>query len=212
MKIRSASLIFAGLTGLALVGFAKHQGSGTFDFKDPKQVNGLSFHCDGILEPINGQSSGISGSIAFDAANPEKSTGKIVVDTKSVTLAGDGISQAMQGDWCLAPAKYPTIEFNVTKISDLKKDGPSSYTAKVTGDFTLHGVTKPVTANATVTYLPDMVRKRGGLENKDGDLLRVNANFSFNRYDFGLAKNLPDNLIANKTEVNLSIIGYNVKN
>jgi polyisoprenoid-binding protein YceI len=61
------------------------------------------------------------------------------VSTPSAKLNGELTSS----DWFDA-AKYPTMTFKSTKV---EPTGPT--TAKVTGDLTLHGVTKPVTFDAS---------------------------------------------------------------
>ena len=198
----------------AAVGFGVKiaaQGSGTYDLKDPKGVSGLQIALDSPLEPIYGQSSAISGTLNFDAEHPEKSTGKVVVATDSVTLAGAGISHAAQQDWCLNPAKFPTIEFDIKKIDNVKKSG-DTILADVTGNFTLHGVTKPLTAKAKVTPLVGKLKTRGGLEGKVGDLVKVQAKFTIDRIAYGVGTNLPPDLVAKDIKVDLSIIGTSIKN
>lgn len=50
----------------------------------------------------------------------------------------------MRGPQWLDTAKYPEIAFRSAKV---ELTGPN--TANITGDFTLHGVTKPLTLAAT---------------------------------------------------------------
>jgi polyisoprenoid-binding protein YceI len=182
-----------------------------FDMTDPKGVSGLSFSIDSTMEPILGTSSAISGEVVFDAANPEKSTGKIVVATAGVRTASDGMTQAMQGDWCLAPKKYPTIEFAVTKISNVKAAKDGSLRCTVAGDFSFHGVTKAVEADAFVTRLPDMIEKRGGMEGKKGDLLVIRSTFKINRRDYNVATDLSSALVGDIIEVKLATVGVSPK-
>ena len=182
-----------------------------FDMTDPKGVSGLSFSIDSTMEPILGTSSAVSGEVVFDAANPEKSTGKIVVATAGVRTASDGMTQAMQGDWCLAPKKYPTIEFTVTKISNVKTAKDGSIRCTVAGDFNFHGVTKAVEADASVTRLPDMIEKRGGMEGKSGDLLVIRSTFKINRRDYNVATDLSSALVGDIIEVKLATVGVSPK-
>ena len=64
MKTKLAILASIGVTGTAL---AAPQ---TFDFKDPKGINNAGFKLDAPLEAINGNASGVSGTVTFDPANP----------------------------------------------------------------------------------------------------------------------------------------------
>ena len=52
------------------------------------------------------------------------------------------LKEELDGDQWLDAAKYPDITFKSTKVAKTGAD-----TAKVTGEFTLHGVTKPLTLN-----------------------------------------------------------------
>lgn len=209
---RNLYLSSLAVVAFALVGFGNRNAEAQkFELSDPKKVSGVTFTLDSQLEPLVGQSSEISGELLLNAAEPAKSTGKVVVATKSVTLAGAGISAAAQQDWCLAPETYPTIEFKLTKIENVKTVG-TTITADVTGDFTLHGVTKPVTATAKVTPLPGLLKNRGGVPGKEGDLVKIDAKFSFDRTQFKLATNLPNQLVANQVDVHLLTIGVSIKN
>ncbi|MEO8115091.1 MAG: YceI family protein, partial [Phenylobacterium sp.] len=81
-------------------------------------------------------------------------------------------------DWFDA-AKYPQITFRSTKV---QVTGPN--TAKVTGDLTLHGVTKPVTLDATFNggWAPSAF---------DGARAGFSAQGSFKRSDFGMGNGVP---------------------
>ena len=45
--------------------------------------------------------------------------------------------------------------FEITKVSNIKSVADNKITAKVTGNYTMHGVSKEVTADATLTYLDE---------------------------------------------------------
>jgi polyisoprenoid-binding protein YceI len=55
-----------------------------------------------------------------------------------------GFHDQMMGKSFFDAAKFPAITFKSTKVAVTGKNS-----AKVTGDFTLHGVTKPVTLDVT---------------------------------------------------------------
>lgn len=183
-------------------------GQRTYNFQDPKGVSGLSITIDSPLEPVYGHANGVSGSIIFDPKSPEKSTGKIVVDSKSVFIGSQGMTDATHQEWCLDVKKYPTIEFEVQKISGVKKTGTDTYTASVTGKFSLHGETKVITVPATATYLPKGIKQRGGMQNVDGDLLAIRSKFSINRLDYKVSPDLSTKVIGNKIDLSLAFVGY----
>jgi polyisoprenoid-binding protein YceI len=112
----------------------------------------------------------------------------------------------MHGDWCLDVAKYPTIEFNVTKIANVKKAKDGSFNVSVTGDFKLKGVSKSITVPATVAYLPGKLKTRGGMA-KDGDLIKVSSKFSIKRSDWNVSPDLSTDIIGDVIQIDLSTIG-----
>ena len=68
----------------------------------------------------------------------------IVIDTKSVDTGYATFNEHIQGEDFLDTAKYPTATFKSTKVV-FDGDKP----AKVEGNLTLKGVTKPVTLTVT---------------------------------------------------------------
>jgi len=205
MPLLKSSLILLAVPGL--LAFTPREAVQKFDMTDPKGVSGLSFTIESPLEPILGTSTAISGEILFNEQNPKASTGKIVVQTSGVRTASDGMTNAMQGDWCLAPKKYPTIEFAVKKIANVKATKDGATLCQVTGDFSFHGVTKEVVAEASVTKLADAIQKRGGMEGKTGDLLVIRASFKINRRDYNVAPDLSAALVGDIIEVKLATVG-----
>jgi len=70
----------------------------------------------------------------------------------------------------LETAKYPEIAFRSTAVKGGVKNG--AFDVEITGDLTLHGITKQITIPATVTV--------------NGDTLRAKGEFSINRKKFGV--------------------------
>ncbi len=90
-----------------------------------------------------GQFPGASGSLKFDAADPAASKLDISVPVATVMTASPKLNTELAGAQWLDAGKFPTMTFHATKIVKTGAD-----TADVTGDFTLHGVTHPVTLKA----------------------------------------------------------------
>lgn len=175
----------------------------SFDMKDPKDVSGLSFYIDSPLEPIFGQTNDISGTININHSDLTKSSATITVQTAGLETASPDLTAAMQGEWCLNPEKYPTITFATTKIENIKKEG-DVINAKVTGDFTWNGVTKPLTTNATLTIIPNGNRARGG---DPADLVILRTKFTVKRLDHKVAPTLGLMKIGNNVEVQVAFAG-----
>ena len=85
----------------------------------------------------------VSGTLMLDPANPDASVVDITIATDSVMVPNAKLKDELVGPQWLDAAKDPQITFKSTKVVKTGAD-----TADVTGDFTLHGVTKPLTLHA----------------------------------------------------------------
>lgn len=177
----------------------------SFDFKDPKGVNTIAFILDSTVEPIMGIASGITGTISFDPADPKATSGKIVVQTKSLHTENKGMKDTLHDkDW-LDAEKNPTIEFSIKKIADAKSSEKDVHELTVVGDLTIKGVTKEVTAPVKVTYLPGKLSERAS--KMKGDLLIVRSNFVIKRADFKIKPEMDGKVVAENIELRVSIAG-----
>ncbi len=179
-----------------------------FDFKDPKGVNNIVFKLDAPLESINGTANGISGTITADPKTPEKISGKIIVDAKSLTVPNPMMQEHMHGANWLDTDKHSEITFEIIEVLNTKQNGNQG-TADVKGTFTLKGVTKEVTVPVDVTYLPGRLKDRGG--DVDGDLLVVRTNFKINRGEFGIQEGENLDKVSDVIEISLSLAGASPK-
>ena len=120
--------------------------------------------------------------LKFDPANPTASSVEAIIDPKSLTLPSPpaGFKDELTGKAWFDTAQYPTITFRSTKV-----EVTGANTAKVTGDFTLHGVTKPVVLDATFN---------GGYAGHPMDphaRIGFSAKGTFNRSEFGMGFGVP---------------------
>jgi polyisoprenoid-binding protein YceI len=92
-------------------------------------------------------------------------------------------------------AQYPTITFKSTKV---EQAGPDKL--KITGDLTIHGVTKQVVLDATVPKAP--IKDPWGLQRT-----AVSATTKINRQDFGVKwnKTLDGGGVVVSDEVNINL-------
>ena len=90
------------------------------------------------------------GTLTLDEANPENSKIDVTVDVTSISSGFEALDTHLKSADFLNVDKNPKATFKSTAI---KKTGEK--TADITGDFTLNGVTKPITLNATLTHIGD---------------------------------------------------------
>jgi polyisoprenoid-binding protein YceI len=94
-------------------------------------------------------------------ASIDSKTGSVAFESiiKSFTFSNPKMQEHFNGASWMDSDKFPTATFTgkITNIAavNFKKDG--TYNAEVTGDLTMHGITKPVTTTATVVVAGKVV-------------------------------------------------------
>ena len=113
---------------------------------DPNHTNVLfTWNHFGYSNPT-GNLGGGSGTIVFDQKNPSASSVEVTFPLSALDTHVAKLDDHLKASDFLDAAKYPTITFKSTKVE--KASGDKAYT--VTGDLTVHGVTKPVVLAATL--------------------------------------------------------------
>jgi polyisoprenoid-binding protein YceI len=92
-----------------------------------------------MITNVRGGFSSVKGTVEYDSANPGDSTIDVVIDASTIKTLDDQRDAHLKSADFLDVEKYPTIEFKSTSVTP---DGDGE--AKVAGDLTIHGVTKPV--------------------------------------------------------------------
>ncbi len=123
-----------------------------------------------------------SADLTLDPAHPERAQIGATIDPRSLTLPSPpaGFLETMLGAAWFDAAQYPTITFQSTAV---ERTGPN--TARVTGDFTLHGVTRPVVLDVTFNG------GYAGHQLEPQARIGFSAHGSFNRSDFGMGLGVP---------------------
>lgn len=140
MKRTLSVLVFA-LVAISLNGpsYAVKKETPTFDY-DKSHTSILFFISHVGFSRVVGEFNEYDGYFEFDKDKPEESFVTITIDPKSVDVGHKGLNEEMAGEKFFDVAKYGKIKFVSTKI---EKTGDN--TGELTGDLTLHGVTKPIT-------------------------------------------------------------------
>jgi polyisoprenoid-binding protein YceI len=131
-----------------------------------------------------------SGNIDLVNNKPEESQVTVDIDMKSVFSDADGLTKHLQTGDFFEVEKYPKASFVSTKIAADTAKGADNYT--VTGDLELRGQKKAITFPAKITVNPSEVA--------------VEAEFSINRKDFGIAyAGKADDLIRDEVVIKLNL-------
>lgn len=184
----------------------KASGDKTFTFADNK--NQATFFSTTPLEDITGLSNDVKGSVTFNVGDLKTLKGKVSVSVSSIKTGIEMRDGHLQSAGWLNAETYPEISFDIKKVSDVKSVADNKLTAKVTGNYTMHGVTKEVTADATLTYLDASEQTKMRAE---GDLLGVQAKFNVKLSDYGVNNKLVGQKVSEDIEVSVNVVGSNAK-
>ncbi len=140
--LATAALLAATLSGCAFA-----EGSG-----DPNAVRAGSYKIDPDHTQVNwavshlgysiyeGRFDAVSGTLSLDPKNAANDRLDVTIQTASVDTPSAKLNAELTGDGWFDAKRFPTITFRSTSVVATGKDS-----AMVTGNLTLHGVTRPVT-------------------------------------------------------------------
>ena len=187
----------------------KNTGTQTFYFNDPQKRNQATFHSSMTLLDLKGTADDISGQVSFDPSDFAKTLkGKIAVKVESINTGIELRNHHMKSANWLNAEEYPDLTFEIKSVSDLKSTADNKLSFKATGDYSMHGVTKEITADADVTYLEESEQT---MKRAPGNLLGVHAKFYVKLSDYGIENQLIGNKIADNIEVEVNIVGSDKK-
>ena len=92
-----------------------------------------------MISWVRGEFTKLSGAATINEANPAACSVTAEIDVNSINTREPDRDKDLLSPNFLDAAKYPTIQFRSTKIV---QEGKDEY--NVTGDLTIHGVTRPV--------------------------------------------------------------------
>lgn len=180
------ALTLAGSAGLALASAGSNTGTTAAASVGAKKAEYVvdAVHSAAIFRIKHNEASynygrfvGIEGTVVYDASEGVLGV-DVTVDTNSVDTANDKRDAHLRSPDFFNTKQFPKATFKSTAVA---KKGEHAY--DVTGDFTLNGVTKPVTV--TLEHTGD------GKSMQGGDVAGFETTFSLNRSDYGMTKYLP---------------------
>ena len=131
-----------------------------------------------------------TGKVVFDKAAKTGSV-DIEIDAKSVDTGSMLFNEHIQGEDFLDTAKFPTATFKSTKVI-FKGDKP----AKIQGELTIKGVTKPVVLTVTsFQAMPHPMQKK--------DAIGANATTTIKRSEFNAGKYAPH--VGDEVRIDIAI-------
>jgi polyisoprenoid-binding protein YceI len=129
------------------------------------------------ISTVRGAFTKVSGTVQFDDKDISKSSVEVTIDAASVDTRVPDRDKDLRSDHFFEVEKYPTLTFKSTKVEQVEAGK-----LKVTGDLTIHGVTKQVVLDVEGPTAP--VKDPWGNQR-----VAANATTRINRQDFGVKWN-----------------------
>jgi polyisoprenoid-binding protein YceI len=126
------------------------------------------------ISTVRGEFRKVSGTASYDPANPGKTMIEAAIDATTVDTRVDMRDKDLRSPNFLDVEKYPTITFKSKRT-----DSAGAGKLKITGDLTIHGVTKEVVLDVDGPSAP-VKDPRGNSH------MGASASTKINRRDFGV--------------------------
>ena len=120
------------------------------------------------------------GTVVYDEAKPANSSVQVTLPLANLDTHVSALDEHLKKPDFFDAAKYPVVTFKSTRVEPL---GGNKF--KVTGDLTVHGVTKPVVLDATLN-------KAGMQPMLKVPAIGFDATATIKRSDFGVGAYVPN--------------------
>jgi polyisoprenoid-binding protein YceI len=194
MSVRGNRALFVALAVVftsAVLAAPSHAQTTTWQI-DPAHANAQFTVRHLSISNVSGQFNKMSGTVQLDPKDITKTVVNATIDVSSIDTRDSHRDDDLKSDGFFDVAKYPTMTFVSTKI---EQAGPGKL--KMTGNLTMHGVTKVVTFDvdgpSDAITDPWKNQRRG-----------ASATATINRRDFGIEK-YPAAAIGDEVKITLDI-------
>ena len=144
------------------------------------------------VSTVHGRFGGLDGAIQLNEQDPSKSTVNVTINTTTIDTGVSPRDTDLKSANYFDVQKFPTATFTSTKV---EKNG-AGYT--ISGNLTLHGVTKPV-----VLAVEPPTGPAPGMDHKPH--MGYTATTTFNRKDFGIGAGAPDAVISEQVKLTIEL-------
>lgn len=137
--------------------------------------------------PYSGVFSGVSGSLDLDPAKPAAARVSISVPIASVWVNVPKLIDELRSPMFFDPAKYPTMTFVSDRVTIHGEH------ATISGQLTLHGVTRPLTLEGSFVGAGTMMGKR---------VIGFTATGTLKRSEYGITAGIP--LVSDDVQIDIT--------
>jgi len=130
-----------------------------------------------MISTVRGEFKGVTGTVTWDDQDVTKSKVDVTIDAKTVNTGEEARDKDLKSEKFFDAEKFPTITFTSKKV-----EAAGAGKLKVTGDLTIHGVTKEVVLEVEGPTAP--VKDPWG-----NTRVAASATTKVNRQDYGVKWN-----------------------
>ena len=152
---------------------------------------------------IRGTFGQMVGTINFHPEFPEKTSGKIVLSTRSLRFSYPKVAYEAHAPEWLNSSQYPQISFDLESLKNISWHG-KELRSKALGNLKIKGIKKSIQVPLSTHYFRKERRK---YEGKNGDLIRLEGVVEIPRSEIGLSSGKVINEVEDEITVRISITG-----
>ena len=158
----------------------------------------VTFKIRHLFSKTNGQFKQFEGTLDYEPGKPETWKAEAVIQAASIDTNVEPRDKHLRSADFFDVETYPTLAFKSTKVTDVTAEG-----AKLHGDLTMHGVTRPVVMDLAIHGV--------GKDPWGNTRAGFTATIKIDRKDFGLTWNKVVEtggvLVGDEVEITLEIEG-----
>jgi len=152
----------------------------------------VDFEISELLSKVHGHFSNIKATLEHDAVDVTRSSVQVTIDVGTVDTGDASRNAEMKGADYFDIAQFPTATFISTSVT---KSGDQ---VSISGNLTLHGVTKPVVLKVQ--------HSNGPVTNQQNQVHRTfSATTTINRTDFGIAPKMPSAMLGDDVDLTIQL-------
>lgn len=144
------------------------------------------------ISTVRGTFNKVSGTVQYDPSDPAKTSIEATIDAASVDSRVEMRDNDLRSARFFDAAKYPAITFKSKRV-----ESAGTGKLKVTGDLTMHGVTKEVVLDVDGPTAP-IKDPRGNMH------MGASATTTINRSDFGVGA-IPAAVVAEQAAITIDL-------
>ncbi len=119
----------------------------------------------------------IEGTLVLDTEDMSKSSVSVTMPLSGLRTANESLDNRLKTDEFLDATRYPDVTFRSTRVETPAKDE-----LKISGDLSIHGITRPITFNARINRIGVNPISKLTTVGFDADVVLRRSDFAVSKY------------------------------